>query len=75
MSKLHPRASRDVLKILLDNGFERVSEHPTGSHVRLGKYINEAYKATTVQMNRKEIPVWVLHKIIRQTGKPVEEFF
>ncbi len=75
MPKLSPKSGREVLKILEDNGFRRITQNPTGSHIRMGKnFPDGTYRATTVQMNRREIEVWVIHKIIRQTGKPAEEF-
>jgi predicted RNA binding protein YcfA (HicA-like mRNA interferase family) len=61
------------LKILADNGFTRVLK-PRGSHIRLGKISDGKYYATTVQMDRKELTIWTINKIIRQSGKPPEEF-
>jgi len=34
----------------------------------------EKYYATTVQMGRKDLTIWTINKIIRQSGKPPEEF-
>jgi hypothetical protein len=32
------------------------------------------YYATTVQIDRKDLTIWTINKIIRQSGKPPEEF-
>lgn len=73
MPRIRRLSSHDVLKILADNGFKRVLE-PRGSHVRLGKMQDGKYYATTVQMGRKDLTIWTINKIIRQSGKPTEEF-
>jgi predicted RNA binding protein YcfA (HicA-like mRNA interferase family) len=60
------------MKILEQNGFKRILVI-RGDHARFAKMTERGYCATTVQIN-KEIPVSMIHKIIRQTGKPPDEF-
>ena len=74
MPQLRPKPSRDIIRILEKNGFKILFD-PKGSHARFGKITDNGYHATTVQINRREIPVFVLLKIIRQTGKPIDEFY
>ena len=70
MPKLVPLKPREVVKILLDNGFvENVSK---SSHKQ---YFNKATDAhTTVSFHSREIPVGTLRSIIRQSKLPIKLF-
>jgi len=73
MVRLKPLSQRRVIKILEDNGFKRVrsNKHITFKHPI--KKVN-GHIATTWVPHSNEITVFVISHIIRQTGKPPEEF-
>lgn len=70
--KIRRLSGREVLKILVNNGFKRLSS--SGGHVRMGKMKDGKYYATTVQVSKNELKTWTILKIIQQSGKPPEEF-
>lgn len=63
-------SQRKVIRVLKDNGFEKVRsrKHITFKKKDLGKIL------TTWVPHHKEITVFVLKYIIKQTGKSKEEF-
>ncbi len=67
MSKL--LSSEQIIKILLKNGFQLVSQR--GSHQ---KYQKEGY-TVIVPSPRKEIPIGTFRSIVRQAGLAVNDFF
>ena len=72
MSKLRPRSKRDVLDILHNNGFQ---ESGGTRHIKLKKTLNDGTILTTyVSRGSNEIPVTIIKYIMKQTGKPREEF-
>ena len=62
MAKLRSQSKRDILEILHSNGFE---EAGGTRHIKLTTYVSRG---------SKEIPVQIIKYIIKQTGKPREEF-
>ncbi len=71
MAKLPVLSGKEIVKILLKNGFQIVGRK--GSHIRLKK--READKVFIVIVpDHKEIPPGTLKSIIRQSGKSEEEF-
>ena len=61
-------SSREVVRILEENGFVFISQR--GSH---SKYRYEK-QTVIIPADRKEIPMGTLHSIIRQSGLP-RDFF
>ena len=64
-------SSKQVVKVLEDNGFVFISQK--GSHL---KFRNREVKNKTVIVptNKREIPMGTLHSIIRQSGLSKENF-
>jgi predicted RNA binding protein YcfA (HicA-like mRNA interferase family) len=56
-------SSREIVRILTDNGFAFVSQK--GSHQ---KFRNAGGRIVIVPADRKEIPIGTLSSIIRQSG-------
>lgn len=71
MGKLCPLPQHKVIKILRANGFERVRSR---KHITFKKRDKEGVKTTWVP-HHKEVSVFVLNYIIKQTGKSREEFY
>ena len=72
MAKLRSQSKRDILEILHSNGFE---EAGGTRHIKLKKTLADGTVLTTyVSRGSKEIPVQIIKYIIKQTGKPREEF-
>ena len=72
MAKLRPRSKRDILDILHSNGFVEVGGT---RHMKLKKTLTDGTVLTTyVSRGSNEIPVQIIKYIIKQTGKPREEF-
>jgi len=64
------KSSREIIKTLLDFGFEFASQR--GSHI---KYINKTKRKTViVPANKKEIPFGAFNSIVRQAGIPKSDF-
>ena len=70
VAKLRPLPQNKVVKILESNGFSKVrsSKHITFKKSSEGKVL------TTWVPHHSEVSVFVIQHIIRQTGKPREEF-
>ncbi len=70
MGKLRPLPQRKVIDILLSNGFEQVR---SSKHVTFKKKTADRTLTTWVP-NHKEITVFVIQYIIKQTEKDRSEF-
>ncbi|MBI2627598.1 type II toxin-antitoxin system HicA family toxin [Candidatus Nomurabacteria bacterium] len=64
-------SSRQVIKILENNGFVFISQK--GSHLKFRKQETQS-KTVIVPANKKEIPIGTLHSIIRQSSLSKENF-
>ena len=69
--KLRLLLQHDVIKILEANGFQRVRSR---KHITFKKEDANGFVWTTWVPQHKEVTVFVLKHIIRQTGKSREEF-
>ena len=69
--KLRPLDQSKVIKILMKNGFERVR---TRKHITFKKKDSKRVLITWVPLH-KEVTLFVIKHIIRQTGKSREEFY
>ena len=67
MAKLF--SSKEIIKVLIDNGFLFVSQK--GSHC---KYRNNN-RVVIVPHPKKEIPVGTFRSIVRQSGLSIDKFF
>jgi len=63
---------RKIIKILENNGFERVRSR---AHITFKKRISDKEVLTTWVPHHKMITIFVVKYIIKQTGKPKEEFY
>lgn len=71
--KLNDISGKEVVKILLKNGF--VVKRQKGSHVHLVKIIGENSFHVTIPVHvNKDLNSFVLRSIIRQSGYTIEEF-
>jgi len=64
------KSSREVIKTLMDFGFEFVSQR--GSHIKYTHKIKR--KTVIVPANKKEIPLGTMSSIIRQSGLIKKDF-
>lgn len=71
MGKLKPLAQKKVIRILEGNGFQKVR---SGKHITFKKHTENGGILTTWVPNHREITVFVINYIIKQTGKPKSEF-
>jgi len=71
ITKLRPLPQRKVIQILLDNGFKEVR---SSRHTPFKKTDASRKVWTTWVPHHSEVSVFVVKYIIRQTGKPREEF-
>ena len=62
--------SRELVKILFKAGFRAVRQ--TGSHIRL-KHVLDPLRQTTVPLHNRDIPLWLLKAILKQTKISIEE--
>ena len=69
--KLRPLPQHEVIKILEANGFQRVRAR---KHITFKKEDSDGGVWTTWVPKHKEVTVFVLKFIIRQSGKSREEF-
>jgi len=72
MGKLRPLLQRNIIKILEKNGFKEVR---AGKHITFKKTISHGKILTTWVPHHKEVTIFVLKYIIKQTGKSREEFY
>lgn len=71
IAKLRPLLQRDVIQILMKNGFVEVR---SAKHITFKK-TNEGGKVLTTWVpHHNEVSLFVIHYIIRQTEKQREEF-
>jgi len=70
MSKLRPLPQGKVIKILEKNGFKQVR---SGKHITLKKITSNKVLTTWVP-HHKEVTVFVIQYIIKQTEKAKKEF-
>ncbi|MFH1838601.1 MAG: type II toxin-antitoxin system HicA family toxin [Candidatus Kuenenbacteria bacterium] len=71
MAKLRPLPQNKVIKILENNGFKKVRSR---KHITFKKVISQGEVLTTWVPHHKEITIFVISYIIKQTKKPKEEF-
>ena len=71
MPKLQPLKQSKVIKILESNNFKQAR---SGKHSTFKKTDSEGKVLTTWVPHHKEVTAFVIKYIIRQTGKPKEEF-
>ena len=69
--RLRPLEQNKIIRILEKNGFVRVRE---GKHITFKKTDSKSKVWTTFVPHHKEVTIFVLQYIIRQTGKSREEF-
>lgn len=72
MGKLRPLPQDKVVRILESNGFVQVR---SGKHITFKKTAPDGTVLTTWVPHHKEVTLFVIQFIIRQTGKPRDEFF
>ncbi|MDI6885066.1 MAG: type II toxin-antitoxin system HicA family toxin [archaeon] len=70
--KLRPLPQHEVIKILETNGFQRMRSR---KHITFKKKDPDGRVWTTWVPKHKEVTVFVLKSIIRQSGKSREEFY
>ena len=69
--KLQPLSQNEVIKILESNGFKVAR---SGKHITFKKTNSGGKILTTWVPHHSEVSLFVIKYIIRQTGKPKEEF-
>ncbi len=72
MPKLRPLLQETVIKILESNGFKQVRSR---KHITFKKTDSEGRIWTTWVPHSREVTLFVIQYIIKQTGKPREEFY
>ncbi len=72
MARLRPLDQRKVIKILESNGFYFARSE---SHLTYKKNLPDGTVLTTWVPHHREVSVTVIQFIIKQTGKPREEFY
>jgi len=71
VGKLRPLPQLRVIAILKGNGFEEVR---SGKHLTFKKRGPAGKMLTTFVPHHKEVTLFVIQYIIKQSGKPREEF-
>lgn len=71
MGKLQPLLRREVIKILIENGFNEIR---FSKHTTFKKHLENGEVLTTWVPHHKTVTIFVLQYIIKQTRKPREEF-
>jgi len=71
MGKLRILSQKKVIGILKSNGFKRVRAR---KHITFKKILQDGSVLTTWVPHHKEVTIFVIQYIIKQTGKPREEF-
>lgn len=72
MPKRKPLSARDIIKVLLKHGFEKVGQK--GSHIRFKKKVGKKAYITVVP-NYREIGPVVFSSIVRRSGLTKEDFY
>jgi len=70
MTKLRPLSQSKVIKILEQNGFQQIR---SGKHITFKKITKDKVLTTWVPHHR-EVSIFVIKYIIKQTEKPQKEF-
>jgi predicted RNA binding protein YcfA (HicA-like mRNA interferase family) len=71
MAKLRPLLQKRTIQILLDNGFEQVRSE---SHITFKKKTSDGRVLTTWVPHHREVTLFVIQHIIRQSEKDRNEF-
>jgi predicted RNA binding protein YcfA (HicA-like mRNA interferase family) len=71
MARLRPLLQKRVIGILLSNGFEQARSE---SHITFKKACGDGRILTTWVPHHREVTVFVIQHIIRQTEKDRQEF-
>jgi predicted RNA binding protein YcfA (HicA-like mRNA interferase family) len=71
--KLPQVTGKDVIRQLKKFGF--IAARQVGSHVRLEKYDGEKIIKLTVPVHPRPLKKGTLHRIIKDSGLTIEEFF
>ena len=72
MARLRPLSQAKVISILKSNGFKQVRSR---KHITFKKTDSSGRVWTTWVPHHKEVTLFVVGHIIRQSGKPREEFY
>ncbi len=72
MGKLRQLGQNEVIKILESNGFTQVR---SSKHITFKRTESDGKVLTTWVPHHKEVSVFVIKYIIKQAGKPREEFY
>lgn len=72
MAKLRPLSQDKVIAILTSNGFREVRSR---KHITFKKTDSNGKVWTTWVPKHKEVTLFVVKYILKQTGKPREEFY
>ena len=72
IARLRPLPQREVVKVLETNGFKQVR---AGKHLTFKRVDPDGRVWTTWVPHHREVTVFVLMYIIKQTGKRREEFY
>lgn len=72
MGKLRQLRQNEVIKILESNGFAQTR---SSKHITFKRTDSSGNVLTTWVPHHKEVSVFVIQYIIKQTGKPREEFY
>lgn len=71
MGKLKPLLQKRVIQVLKNNGFK---ETKSGKHITFKKITRNGKILTTWVPHHKEVTIFVIQHIIKQTEKPRSEF-
>ena len=71
MAKLHLLPQHKVIAILKKNGFKEVRVR---KHITMKKKVNGRILTTWIPKHN-EVTVFVIKYIVKQTGKPIDEFY
>ncbi|MBI5754828.1 type II toxin-antitoxin system HicA family toxin [Candidatus Peregrinibacteria bacterium] len=71
MGKLKKLSQQKIIQILQNNGFRQVRAR---KHITFKKITREEKVLTTWVPHHREVTIFVIQYIIKQTGKPREEF-
>jgi predicted RNA binding protein YcfA (HicA-like mRNA interferase family) len=72
MAKIKPLQQARIIAILESNGFKKVK---SGKHFTFKKYLIDGRVLTTWVPHHREVSVFVIQYVIKQTEKPREEFW
>ena len=72
MLKIKPLNQSIVISVLKRNGFKEIR---SGKHITFKRYLDKGEVLTTWVPHHKEVSVFVVNCIIKQTKKKKEEFW